>query len=146
MHEILLSGFRGVALTSSFSSIFHLCQISKLKTGVHVIPRKRIESKFPVDLSILKTDVNIGFASVYIDFSGWQFPMLSSPAVNIYLISNTESIKPRPNTSWDLAMCDVAWRRLIFPKKSAAQKLCVMVHHRYWLASFWTIEYSEYEL
>ena len=33
-HEILLSGFRGVALTNCFSSIFHFGQISKFKKGV----------------------------------------------------------------------------------------------------------------
>ena len=32
--EILLSGFRGVALTKCFSSIFHFGQISKFKKGV----------------------------------------------------------------------------------------------------------------
>ena len=37
-HEILLSGFRGVALTNCFSSIFHFGPISKFKKGV--IPRK----------------------------------------------------------------------------------------------------------
>ena len=33
-HEILLSGFRGVALTNCFSIIFHFGQISKFKKGV----------------------------------------------------------------------------------------------------------------
>ena len=33
-HEILLSNFRGVALTNSFRSIFHFGQISKFKKGV----------------------------------------------------------------------------------------------------------------
>ena len=37
-HEILLSRFRGVALTNCFSSIFHFGQISKFKKGV--TPRK----------------------------------------------------------------------------------------------------------
>ena len=46
----LLSGFRGIALTNCFSSIFHFGQISKFKNGI--IPRKRIESKFLVDLHI----------------------------------------------------------------------------------------------
>ena len=32
--EILLSGFRGVALTNCFSSIFHFRQISKFKKSV----------------------------------------------------------------------------------------------------------------
>ena len=48
--EILLSGFRGVALTNCFSSIFHFGQISKFKKGV--ILRKKIESKIPVDIHI----------------------------------------------------------------------------------------------
>ena len=48
--EILLRSFRGVALTNCFSSIFHFCQISKFKKCV--TPRKRIESKFPVDMHI----------------------------------------------------------------------------------------------
>mgnify|MGYP003686337679 CR=1 FL=1 len=41
--EILLSGFREVALTNCFCSIFHFGQISKLKKGV--TPKKN-ESKF----------------------------------------------------------------------------------------------------
>ena len=49
-HEILLSGFSGVALTNCFSSIFHFGQISKFKKGA--TRRKRIESKFPVDMRI----------------------------------------------------------------------------------------------
>ena len=49
-HEILLSGFRGVSLTNCFRSIFHLSQISKFKKGV--ITRKKIESKFPVEMHI----------------------------------------------------------------------------------------------
>ena len=44
------SGFRGVALANCFSSIFHFGQISKFKKGV--TPRKKIESKFPVDMHI----------------------------------------------------------------------------------------------
>ena len=48
--EILLSGVRGVALTNRFSSILHFGQISKVKYGV--IPSKKIESKFPVDMHI----------------------------------------------------------------------------------------------
>ena len=47
-HEILLSGFRGVALTNCFSSIFHFGQISKFKQAV--IPREKNESKFTVDM------------------------------------------------------------------------------------------------
>ena len=38
-YKILLSGFRGVALTNCFSSIFHFGQISKFKKGV--TPRKK---------------------------------------------------------------------------------------------------------
>ena len=34
-----------------------------------------------------KKNVDLGFASVDIGFSGWQFPMLPSRAVNIYIIS-----------------------------------------------------------
>ena len=49
-YEILLSGFRGVALTNCDSSIFHFGQISKLKKGV--TPRKKIESKLSVDMHI----------------------------------------------------------------------------------------------
>ena len=81
-HVILLSGFSGVVLTKCFSiylsfssnfevqkernsekkngikscankknsSIFHFGQISKFKKGV--TPRKKIESKFPVDMRI----------------------------------------------------------------------------------------------
>ena len=46
--EIMLSGFRGVALTNCcFSSIFHFGQIFKFKKSV--TPRKKKESKFPVD-------------------------------------------------------------------------------------------------
>ena len=48
--ENLLSSFRGVALTNCFSSILYFGQISKFKKGV--TPRKRIESKFPVDMHI----------------------------------------------------------------------------------------------
>ena len=44
-HEILLSGFRGVALTYSFSSIFHFGQISTFKKGV--TPRKKLNQNFP---------------------------------------------------------------------------------------------------
>ena len=43
-HEILLSSFREVALTNSFSSIFHFGQISKLKKGV--TPRKKMNQNF----------------------------------------------------------------------------------------------------
>ena len=43
--EILFSGFRGVALTNCFSSIFHFGQISKLEKGV-------ILRKNPVDMHI----------------------------------------------------------------------------------------------
>ena len=43
-HEILLSGFRGVALTNCFSSIFHFGQISKFKTGV--TPRNELNQNF----------------------------------------------------------------------------------------------------
>ena len=39
-HEILLSGFRGVALTICYSSICNFAQISKFKSGI--IPRKNI--------------------------------------------------------------------------------------------------------
>ena len=46
----LLSSFRGVALTNCFSSIFHFGQMSKFKKGV--FPRKKMESKFPVDMHI----------------------------------------------------------------------------------------------
>ena len=49
-HEILFSGFRGVALTNCFSIIFHFVQISKFKKGV--TPRQKMESKFPVDMRI----------------------------------------------------------------------------------------------
>ena len=47
-HAILLSGFSGVVLTNCFSSIFHFRQISKFKKGIN--PRKKMESKFPVDM------------------------------------------------------------------------------------------------
>ena len=49
-HAILLSGFNGVVLTNCFSSIFHFRQISKIKKSV--IQRKKMESKFPVDMHI----------------------------------------------------------------------------------------------
>ena len=49
-HAILLRGFSGVVLTNCFSSIFHFRQISKFKKGVN--PRKKMESKFPVDMHI----------------------------------------------------------------------------------------------
>ena len=49
-HTILLSCFSGFVLTNCFSSIFHFRQISKFKKGV--TPRKKMESKFPVDLHI----------------------------------------------------------------------------------------------
>ena len=49
-HEIQLSGFRGVALTNCFNSIFHFGQISKFKKGA--TPRKKIESEFPVDMHV----------------------------------------------------------------------------------------------
>ena len=49
-HAILLSGFSGVVLTNCFSSIFHFRQISEFKKGVN--PRKKMESKFPVDMHI----------------------------------------------------------------------------------------------
>ena len=42
--EILFSGFRGVALTNCFSSIFHFGQISKFKKGV--IQRNKLNQKF----------------------------------------------------------------------------------------------------
>ena len=48
--EILLSGFRGVALANCFSSIFHFGQIYKFKKGV--TPRKKVESKFSVNMHI----------------------------------------------------------------------------------------------
>ena len=48
--EILLSAFRGVALTNCFTSIFHFRQISKFKKSV--IQRKTMKSKFPVDIHI----------------------------------------------------------------------------------------------
>ena len=51
-HEVLSSGFRGVALTNCFNRIFHFGQISKFKKGV--TPRKKMESKFPVDMRIYK--------------------------------------------------------------------------------------------
>ena len=50
IHEILLSGFRGVVLTNCFSSISHFGQILKFVKGE--IPREKIESKFPVDMHI----------------------------------------------------------------------------------------------
>ena len=40
--EILLSSFRGIALTNCFSNIFHFGQISNFKKGV--IPRKKMKS------------------------------------------------------------------------------------------------------
>ena len=43
-HKILLSGFRGVALTNCFSSIFHFGQISKFKKSV--TPRKKTNQNF----------------------------------------------------------------------------------------------------
>ena len=43
-HEILLSGFRGIVLTNSFSSISHFGQISKFKKDV--IPRKKLNQNF----------------------------------------------------------------------------------------------------
>ena len=49
-HEILLSGFRRVALTNCFSTIFHFGQISQFKKGV--ILRKKIEWKSLVDMRI----------------------------------------------------------------------------------------------
>ena len=48
--EILLRGFRGVALTNCVSSIFHFRQITKFNKSV--IQRKKMESKFPVDMHI----------------------------------------------------------------------------------------------
>ena len=42
--EILLSSFRGIALTNCFSNIFHFGQISNFKKGV--IPRKKNEINF----------------------------------------------------------------------------------------------------
>ena len=48
--EILLSGFRGVALTNCFSSNFHFRQNTKFKKSV--IQRKKMKSKFPVDMHI----------------------------------------------------------------------------------------------
>ena len=48
--EILLSGFREVALTNFFTSIFHFRQISKFKKSV--TPRKKMESKFLVNMHI----------------------------------------------------------------------------------------------
>ena len=48
--EILLSGFRGVALKYCFTSIFHFGQISKFKKSVKFGEKKK--SKFPVDMNI----------------------------------------------------------------------------------------------
>ena len=48
--EILLSGFRGVALTNCFSSIFDFGQISKFNKGVTA--RKKNESTCYVDMRI----------------------------------------------------------------------------------------------
>ena len=45
-----MSGFRGVALTNCYSSIFHFGKFSKFNNGV--TQRKKIESKFPVDKRI----------------------------------------------------------------------------------------------
>ena len=49
-HDILLSGFRGVALTNCFSIIFHFHQISKFKKGV--IQRQKNWIKISVDMHI----------------------------------------------------------------------------------------------
>ena len=49
--EILLSSFRGVALTNCFSSFFHFGQISKFKKGV--APWKNWV-KFPVEMHIYR--------------------------------------------------------------------------------------------
>ena len=53
-HEILLSGFREVALTNCFSNIFHFGQISKLRKGRNFERKKeiKIELKFPVEMRI----------------------------------------------------------------------------------------------
>ena len=48
-HEILLSGFSGVALRTVLSSIFNFGQFSKLKKK-GIIPRKKLESDFAVDM------------------------------------------------------------------------------------------------
>ena len=54
-------------------------------------------------------------------FSGWQFPIIPSHAVNIYKKSPVElwTPPPPPNRWWNLATGDIAWRRVIFqsPKK-----------------------------
>ena len=52
-HEFLLSGFRGVAQTNCFSSIFHFGQISKLKKDVHVTPRKKNSIKMSCEYAHL---------------------------------------------------------------------------------------------
>ena len=44
IHEILLSGFREIALTNCFSSIFYFGQISKFKKGI--TPRKKLNQNF----------------------------------------------------------------------------------------------------
>ena len=48
LHNYKVSGNSVERFQRSFSSIFHFGQISKYKKGV--IPRKKIESKFPVDM------------------------------------------------------------------------------------------------
>ena len=50
-HEILLSGFRGVALTNCFSSIFHFGRIYKFKKGV--IRRKKINQNLDMHIYTL---------------------------------------------------------------------------------------------
>ena len=49
-HEVLLIGFRGVALTNCFSSIFHFRQFLSSKRAL--LQEKKFESKFLVDMQI----------------------------------------------------------------------------------------------
>ena len=50
-HEILFSGFRGVALTNCFSGIFNFWSNFQVQKGqCHINPRKKIESKLPANI------------------------------------------------------------------------------------------------
>ena len=55
-------------------------------------------------------------------------------------------MKPRLNTSWDVATGDIAWRWVIFQKLSTAQNLCAYGSPYILTGVVWAFEYTEYEI
>ena len=132
--EIMFSSFRGVELTNCFGSIFHFCQISKFKRSI--IPRKKIKSKFSVNIHIMSL-ITTKFHEIFCEYRHLHIMSLITTKFHEILLNSFRGValtKKKPNQDW---LTDRS--KTLYPPQLVAWGIIIHTLHVFlcWKATFY---------